>query len=120
MDRMGEHDWHPDREMTMAQGQFIKNNSAAIQLFVHIAVSQTPENAQLFFSENVLQKYRDIKEFTIIRTDTQGRVSKRNDWSVDYGISAENTIIHTSVENLIYRIPESERDHWFSYMITLP
>jgi hypothetical protein len=93
---------------------------SAKQLYVAVAAGK-PEKTQLFFDAAVLQRYRDTEGYKIIRTDTSGRVSKPNHWSIDFGISGEDdSLIHFAVEGILHRIPEAEHAHWLSHMVTLP
>lgn len=93
---------------------------SAKQLYDAVANGKT-EKAQLFFAASVLNHYRETDGFKIIRTDSTGRVSKPSAWSIDFGISGENdSLIHFTIEGLIHRIPEAERAHWLSHMVTLP
>lgn len=101
--------------------EHVKDITIARQLFTEIAKKGTPLKLQLFFEAKVLDRYSEKADVKIIRTDTSGRVSKRGVWSLDFGISGDDDgIIHISGEGFIHRLPESERDHWISHMITLP
>ncbi len=93
----------------------------AKQLYDKIANSKQADKAQLFFFAEVLNKYCDLADYKLIRTDTSGRISKRGSWSLDFGISGENdSIIHIPVEGFVHRIPETERSHWLGQMALLP
>jgi hypothetical protein len=100
--------------------QQLKDVPAAKQLITQIKSKNKLEKLQLFFDTDVLEKYRNTDAFKIIRTDTSGRVSKKGVWSLDFGISTEDKLIHITVESLIHNIPEGEQDHWIDHMVTLP
>lgn len=93
----------------------------ARQLYDVTLSSQKIEKMQLFFSADVLDKYRQTRDFKIIRTDTSGRVSLRGSFSLDFGISGDNdSIIHIPIESFVHRLPDSEHAHWLTYAISLP
>jgi hypothetical protein len=101
--------------------QSVKDVSIARQLYERVAAGDILEKVQVFYTADVLERYRTTDGYKIIRTDTSGRVSKAGSWSVDFGISGdEDTLLHTSVEALVHRIPEREREHWLNYMVTAP
>jgi hypothetical protein len=98
----------------------ISEIQVAKQLYESVSHGKS-ERVQLFFDSSVLNQYREIDGFKIIRTDSSGRVSRTGSWNVDFGISGEeDSLIHISVESFLHRIPESERDHWVEFMVTLP
>jgi hypothetical protein len=68
---------------------------------------------QLHFDVAVLQRYRDAGGFSIIRTNTVGRVKKEGAWVLDFGISPDETSIHVAFSE-VARLPEDERVHWVS------
>lgn len=76
--------------------------------------------AQLWFDAAVLEHYRAAGG-KLLRTDTIGRL-KHTQWSLDFGIAQDHTreIIHVSLADAQVRIPEGERSHWASHVITLP
>jgi hypothetical protein len=101
--------------------QRIEDTAIAKQLYTEVARGEKLEKVQLFFSADVLDKYRGSNDYKIIRTDTSGRLSRPGGWSVDFGISAEgDAIVHIPVESLVHRIPDVEKDHWLAHMISLP
>ncbi|MBM2826840.1 MAG: hypothetical protein HW403_904 [Dehalococcoidia bacterium] len=75
---------------------------------------------QLWFDATVLDKYRGVSSFSIIRTDTIGRISRERTWSLDFGIAPDETLIHLSLSDLLQRLPESEREHWAGHIVTHP
>lgn len=56
---------------------------------------------------------------SIVRTDTVGRVRKQGGWSLDFGISPDEDMVHLPVASLL-NLPEAEREHWAQHALTLP
>jgi hypothetical protein len=105
----------------MSGYQRIEDTALAKLLYADVARGEKLEKVQLFFSANVLDKYRGSSDYKIIRTDTSGRLSRPGGWSVDFGISGEgDSIIHIPVESLVHRIPDAEKEHWLAHMVSLP
>lgn len=103
------------------QVQQVISNPAAKQLYTSILRGEVSDKVQLFFLADVLNHYREQAHYSIIRTDTSGRLSKQGGWSIDFGISGErDEIIHTSLEIIMTRLPSSEHEHWLSALINLP
>ncbi len=75
--------------------------------------------AQISFRSEVLARYRGSDGFKIYRTDSAGKLQRRDGWSLDFGIVEGDSRIHTSLTNL-GRIPEDERAHWLDHAVTLP
>ena len=78
-----------------------------------------PDKLQVHFAANVLDRYRGEPGYSLIRTNTIGRLRKQGDWGIDFGITAEDTLIHASFGDLA-RLPELERDHWAFHATILP
>ena len=74
---------------------------------------------QLHFDVAVLQRYRETGGFSIIRTNTVGRVKKEGSWSLDFGVAPDEGEIH-AVFGEIARLPEAERVHWASFALAGP
>lgn len=77
-----------------------------------------PTLLQLHFVTAVLDRYREGSAFSVIRTDTVGRVRQQGGWSLDFGIAVEEDAIHVAWADLQH-LPESEREHWAAFA-TLP
>ena len=73
----------------------------------------------LHFDVAVLDRYREAPGFSVIRTDTVGRVSKEGGWALDFGIAPDEDAIHVQAADLL-RLPEPEREHWAMHGVTLP
>jgi hypothetical protein len=80
--------------------------------------NEDPANLQLHFEVAVLDRYRKAEGYALIRTDTVGRLTKQREWSIDFGISADEGVIHASYAALI-GLPEGEREHWATHAIVL-
>ena len=74
-----------------------------------------PALVQLSFEAGVLDRYRDEGAYSIIRTNTAGRVRKQGRWSLDFGIAEADAMVHASWRDLANNLPEEERDHWAQY-----
>ena len=73
----------------------------------------------MHFQVQVLLRYSGAPGFSLIRTDTVGRVSKEGGWSLDFGIAPDETLIHATVADML-SLPEAEREHWASFAAVLP
>ncbi len=84
-------------------------------------VSRPPPPAllQLHFGTAVLDRYRDGAAFSVIRTNTVGRVRREGSWSLDFGIAIEEDAIHIAWADLQH-LPEAEREHWAAFAMVLP
>ena len=58
----------------------------------------------------VLNRYRGALGYSLIRSNTVGRVKKEGGWSVDIGIAPEDALIHVLASDLL-RLPAEEREH---------
>jgi len=65
----------------------------------------------LHFDVAVLQRYLGAAGFSVIRTNTVGRVRKEGGWAVDFGIAPDEAALHASFAD-IANLPEDERVHW--------
>jgi hypothetical protein len=82
-------------------------------------VAGDPSLLHLHFATAVLDRYREGAGFSVIRTDTVGRVRKQGGWSLDFGIAPTEDAIHVQAAELL-RLPEAEREHWALHSVTLP
>ena len=74
--------------------------------------------AQLWFDQRVLDRYRALSGWRVMRTNTVGRVRAPDGWSLDFGIADGEDLVHTSVTELSQRLPASERQHWAQHVVT--
>ena len=75
-------------------------------------------NLQIHFEVAVLDRYRGLEGFSLIRTDTVGRLRKQGGWSLDFGIDQDEPLIHISQVD-VARLPKEERDHWAAHAANL-
>ncbi len=78
-----------------------------------------PSGLHLHFDAAVIDRYREQSCFSLIRTDTVGRVKKEGGWTLDVGIAPDETLVHVTIGDLL-RLPEVEREHWASFAAALP
>ena len=76
-------------------------------------------NVTLHFEAAVLDRYRGTPGYSLIRTDTVGRLRREGGWSLDLGIAADATLIHAFAGDLL-RLPDVEREHWAAHAVALP
>jgi hypothetical protein len=76
--------------------------------------------AQLWFSPDVLDAYRARGGVRVMRTNSVGRVQSPEGWSFDFGIAAADEALHATLNDLVQRLPERERQHWLEHVIALP
>ncbi len=76
-------------------------------------------NLPLHFEAGVLGRYRGAPGFSMIRTDTVGRVKKEGGWALDVGIAPGEETVHAFAGDLL-GLPVDEREHWASFAVALP
>ncbi len=77
-------------------------------------VVSNPDLAQIVFDVAVLDKYLSQSDAKVSRTRSVGRI-KTPTWSLDFGIAPDEKTLHVTLSNLLQKLPEKERDHWFSH-----
>jgi hypothetical protein len=77
-----------------------------------------PSLLQLGFQVGVLDRYRGVDAYKVIRTDTVGRVSKQGGWALDFGIGPGDAQVHVSWAAFA-GVPEDERTHWAMHAASL-
>jgi len=76
--------------------------------------------AQVWFHQQVLDRYRALAGFRVIRTDSAGRIQVRGGWTLDFGIAEGEQVIHASAADLAQRLPAAERRHWTGFLVAPP
>lgn len=76
--------------------------------------------AQVWFDQHVLDRYRTQDGARVIRTNSAGRVKAASGWSLDFGIAADDRLIHAAAADVSQRVPPSEHEHWLKFLLTLP
>jgi hypothetical protein len=90
------------------------------EILLRRVLGGAPQLAQVWFRAAVLDRYRSLAGYRVIRTDTVGRV-RGAQWMVDFGIAGEGDgLIHLSAGELAGSLPEAERAHWAQHLETLP
>jgi hypothetical protein len=84
----------------------------------HALARGDPANLPIHFEVAVLDRYRGRAGFSIIRTDTVGRLRKEGGWSIDFGIAPGEQAIHANVGDLM-ALPDEEREHWAGFALLL-
>ncbi|MDP3910877.1 MAG: hypothetical protein Q8Q14_10855 [Gemmatimonadales bacterium] len=94
--------------------------TAILRVVVRRALADgDPSNLTLHFDAAVLDRYRIAAGFSMIRTDTVGRLKKEGGWTLDLGISPDEALVHAFAGDLL-RLPPAEREHWSAFAVTLP
>ncbi|MGH8103505.1 MAG: hypothetical protein ACREJQ_03175 [bacterium] len=76
--------------------------------------------AQVWMDAAVQNRYRGMADYALGRTNTIGRLTRRNLWTLDFGIASGEALIHASLSELVNILPASERDHWANHVVSLP
>ena len=71
----------------------------------------------LWFTQDVLDRYRGRDGWRVIRTNSVGRIRSGEGWSLDFGIADAGQLIHTSAAELSQRLPAPERQHWAQHVV---
>jgi len=72
--------------------------------------------AQVSFEAAVLDRYRGQAGYSLIRTNTVGRLRREGGWSLDFGIRPDEGCLHASLGD-VAALPEDEREHWASHVV---
>jgi hypothetical protein len=75
---------------------------------------------QVWFDAAVLDRYRSLPGWRVMRTNTVGRVKSPEGWSLDFGIPDGERVVHTGVADLAQRLPAAERQHWAEHLLSPP
>jgi hypothetical protein len=78
-----------------------------------------PSLLQVSFDVAVLDRYRGAAGYSLIRSDTVGRLQKERVWGIDFGIAEGERAIHACWSDLA-GLPEGEREHWAQHVVALP
>ena len=74
--------------------------------------------APLWFDAAVLDRYRELGGWRVLRTNTVGRLKSPDGWTLDFGIADGDSLLHASVAEVAQRLPGVERDHWAQHLVT--
>jgi len=87
-----------------------------VALCRRVLVGQQHELAQVTFDAAVLDRYRGQPVYSLIRTDTVGRLKQEGGWSLDFGIGPDDRHVHGCLRDLA-ALPEEERLHWATHAV---
>jgi hypothetical protein len=76
--------------------------------------------AQLWFAADVVQRYRELPGWRVMRTNTVGRVRSPDGVTFDFGVAPGDQVVHASAADLAQRLPSTERQHWAQHMLVPP
>jgi hypothetical protein len=79
--------------------------------------NRDPGLLQVAFEADVLDRYRGTRQFTIMRTDSAGRVKLEGGWALDFGIARDDQIVHASWIALTLNLPDEELTHWAEHAL---
>lgn len=74
----------------------------------------------VWFDQHVLDRYRETAGYRVIRTNSAGRLRGPGNWTLDFGISDGDRLIHASAADLGQRLPPAERQHWLGFVVAPP
>jgi hypothetical protein len=76
--------------------------------------------AHLWFDARVLDRYRGLARWRVMRTNTVGRLRAPDGASLDFGIADGEHVLHATTADLAQRLPASERQHWAEHLLAPP
>jgi hypothetical protein len=76
--------------------------------------------AQLWFDAHVLDRYRQLPGWKVMRTNSVGRVRSPEGVTLDFGIADGEHVLHASAADVAQRLPSNERQHWAEHLLALP
>jgi hypothetical protein len=82
-------------------------------------LASDPAQLAVHFAVGVLDRYRGGKGYSIIRTDTVGRVRREGGWSLDFGIAPDEDMVHVTYAQLL-TLPDQDREHFAAHACLLP
>jgi hypothetical protein len=87
-------------------------------IYRRVLNNQDASLTQVCFHPAVLDKYRGAAGYSLIRTDSAGRIRREGGWSLDLGIG--DGTVHANLRDVMANIPEAERGHWAEHVVALP
>lgn len=76
--------------------------------------------AQVWFDQRVLDRYRGQAGYRVLRSNSAGRLRAAAGWTLDFGIAADDRLIHAAAADLAQRLPPAERQHWIEHVVAPP
>lgn len=74
--------------------------------------------AHLWFDAHVLDRYRALPGWRVLRTNSVGRLRSPDGWLLDFGIAPGDDLLHATLTDLTQRLPAAERQHWAQHALT--
>lgn len=91
-----------------------------MQIFRRAFASQDSALLQVSFDAALLDRYRGKAAYSLIRTDTVGRIKREGGWTIDVGIAEDGRVIHVCLHDVLQGLPDEEREHWALHAVALP
>jgi hypothetical protein len=88
-----------------------------VALFLRV-LGGDPGAAHVWFDAAVLDRYRELSGWRVMRTNSVGRVRSPEGWQLDFGIAEDDQVVHTSIADLAQRLPAGERQHWATHLLS--
>ncbi len=95
-------------------------NPYLMQIYRRAFLAQDPALIQVSFDATVFDRYRGAPGYSLIRTDTVGRIKREGGWTLDVGIGEEGRTVHACLHDLLHVLTEEEREHWAQHVVALP
>ncbi len=104
--------------MTMS-ATYVVADAQLQALYARLLDGADPGTAPVWFSTEVLDRYRRLDGHRVMRTNTVGRLqSASGGWSLDFGIAPGEDLVHATLNDLTQRLPAGERPHWLQHLVT--
>jgi hypothetical protein len=87
-------------------------------IYRRVLHNQDASLTQVCFDPAVLERYRGQPGYSLIRTNSAGRIRREGGWSLDLGIGEQT--VHANLRDVMGNIPEAERDHWAEHAVAPP
>jgi hypothetical protein len=71
----------------------------------------------VWFDVGVLDRYRALAGWRVMRTNSVGRIQSPEGWSIDFGITPDEDVVHCTVADVAQRLPAGERQHWLQHLL---
>ena len=101
-----------------AAGKHVQATRNLLENGVTTAAPCAADKLLVHFQVEVLARYR-CPGYSLLRTNSIGRVRKESGWSLDFGIAPGEATIHLSAGELM-NLPAEDRDHWSGFVYAPP
>jgi len=89
-------------------------------LLGRVLSSQDAARLHVRFNSAVIDRYRELSGAQLLRTSSVGRIALPGRWSLDVGISADESEVHVPAHDLFDRLPADEHAHWLAHLVPQP